>query len=192
VCRRLIIGYAVLIRLACVCVCVYIKHVCVCLHKRRTTCKTLRASSSWNRLRSSMNCMESDISTTFNLMMAHTSYQRLQPWDSGMIWTATDVRPIYTERKRERERERERESVCVCACDSSSGMRCSYVLLVFVCIYVYIKYVCVCLRLIIGYTMLICLACAAIGPPTPRVPCRASRQTYTARRWSTGWRMTRA
>ena len=42
---------------------------------------------------------------------------------------------------------------------------------------------CVCLRLIVGYTMLIRLACAAIGPPTPRLPCRASRQTYTARRW---------
>ena len=31
VCLRLIIGYAVLIRLACVCVCTYIKYVCVCL-----------------------------------------------------------------------------------------------------------------------------------------------------------------
>ena len=58
--------------------------------------------------------------------------------------------------------------------------------------YVHIKYVCVCLRLIIGYTMLIRLACAAIVPPTPRVPCRASRQTYTARRWSTSWRITGA
>ena len=36
------------------------------------------------------------------------------------------------------------------------------------------------------YTILISLACAAIGSPTPRVPCRASRQTDTARCWSKG------
>ena len=63
-------------------------------------------------------------------------------------------------------------NVCMCVC-----------VYVCMCVCVYVC-MCVCLRPLVGYAVLIRLACAAIGPPTPRAPCRASRQTYRARRWS--------
>ena len=73
---------------------------------------------------------------------------------------------IHTQRKRE----------SVCACDLSSGTH-THILTIYIHTNTSKTYE-------HRYTMLIRLACAAIGPPTPRVPCRASRQTYTARRWS--------
>ena len=83
---------------------------------------------------------------------------------------------IYTEREREREGYKERESVCVPATYHQAH---THILNIHIHKNTSKTYE-------HRYTMLIRLACAAIGPPAPRVPCRASRQTYTARRWSTG------